>query len=158
MVIGFATRSPTAVERQCERKRRASPGCAVGDNRATVALDNLPANRQADASTFVFLSSVQALKDLENALAILGFEPDAIVAHDDFGHVAAATAGNRHHGRCIGVSKLERITNQIQEQLPHLQRCREDRRETANFDSPTGLMESQLQVGQDIFDGGAEIE
>ena len=64
---------------QCDREAGAFAGLAFGDNFASVAFDNLLADRQTYPGAFVLAAPMQSLKDAENPVGIFLLEPDAIV-------------------------------------------------------------------------------
>src|SRR3954465_3025174 len=65
--------------REREPENGASTRAVLHPDPPPVALDDLAADRQADAGALVGLAVVQALEHLEHALAVLGLDPDARV-------------------------------------------------------------------------------
>src|SRR3954462_10679286 len=60
-------------------ERRALAGAAGGGDRAAVALDDLTADGEADASPLVLVAAVQALEDVKDAVEVLLLEADPVV-------------------------------------------------------------------------------
>src|SRR5262245_65756914 len=69
--------------RQRDDKARALTRRAARGDAATVSLDDLLADRQADAGALEAIVAMQALKWHENPVEIFFVEPDAIVVDDD---------------------------------------------------------------------------
>ena len=64
-----------------EVEGRALAGLGLDPDAPAVALDDLLADRQADAGARVLVPAVQALEDDEDALEVLRVDADAVVAH-----------------------------------------------------------------------------
>jgi len=97
---------------------------AVGVDSSIMSIDNLPANGESDARAFEIVVAVESLEDLEYPLAMLRIKSDPIVPHLDSDHVSLLERirgtdhlHSRHHSPA---AKLERVSNQVLEELAHL--------------------------------------
>ena len=121
------------LDRQRHDESRALVGPTVCINLAIMALDDLAAGRQADAGAFVLAAAVQALEDREDLVLVLVVEADAVVGNREAAEVAdGATARdnlsiNAHDRLAAGLAELQRVANQVLQQLAHLRRIGIDR-------------------------------
>ena len=112
---------------------------------------------------FVLVAAVQPLEDLEDALEVLGVEADAVVGDAQDAAPArrlggAAVAGSRPStsaatrttGGCVGPVELERVGDQVLQQLADLGRVGLDRGQRADLDAAAAGLDRHLQVGDDL--------
>src|ERR1044071_2564595 len=88
-------------------------------DRSAMALDDLLADREADAGAGVFPHRVQPLEDHEDALEVLRLDADAVVGDGDLPRIALVL-GADVDARYAGAAELERVADQVLEQLREL--------------------------------------
>src|SRR2546421_248175 len=98
-----------------ELEGSAAPGFRFHPDSSTLALDNLLAQRQTDASAGNFLS-VQPFEHAEDAVFVLRFDTDSIVPHCKTPRFRIFLRRDVDGGRFPG-SVLDRIGNQVLEKL-----------------------------------------
>ena len=82
---------------------------------------NLAADGESNAGSFVLAAPVQALKNLENAIAVFLVEPDAVVFDGDPPGCAGAVGEldgftrNPNHRTLASLLKLQSVANQVLE-------------------------------------------
>ncbi len=79
-------------------------------------LDDFLAHREPNARAFVLIARVQALKNDENTIVILGVDTDAVVVHRKLPESPLSIDVDVNPG-CIGATKLQGVADQIGEQL-----------------------------------------
>lgn len=142
-------------------KSGALAGPAVGCQRPAVALDNLAAHGQPDAGPLVNVMPVKALKRHENSVQVFLVEPDAVVLYGDATPGAAGGSptvlrlldveelcpnGDNRGG--VGFVELDRISDQILQELSHLGRVGVEGRQVAAAHVGSRLFDQHLRVGQ----------
>src|SRR5690606_36897573 len=87
------------------------------------------ADGEPDSGSLVILRGMQALEGHEDALGILLIESDSVVGHFDLAEGATFACATRtrlrrhvHNGRGVGPVELERVSDKVLEELPHLER------------------------------------
>jgi hypothetical protein len=78
--------------------------------------DDAPADCQPEACPLVFVAPMQALKDLENALAVLGLDADAVVANR-YEVVVAIAAGRDVDARGGVAAELYGVRQKVLQEL-----------------------------------------
>src|SRR5579884_527116 len=115
--------------RQGEIKRATLARLGLGPDAAAVALDDLAADGQADAGAGVLLLRVQPLEDDEDALQVLRVDADAVVTNPEQPLAAPRrAAGADVDHRPGGAAELQRVADQVLEQLHQLRRVALDAR------------------------------
>src|SRR5690242_16860233 len=107
------------LHREGEEERASLSRPAVDPDAPAVPVDDLLADRQPDAGAGIFVAIVQALEHEEDALAVLRIEPDAVV-RDAERPRAAVLARRDVHARGFGAAELERVGDQVLEELREL--------------------------------------
>src|SRR5690242_4194366 len=80
-------------------------------------VDNLSAQRQADASPWVRVTRMEPLKYHENPLSVGGFDSDSIVLTGEL-PLAAVLFGREPDGRgYVDAAELDRVGHQVREEL-----------------------------------------
>jgi len=87
-----------------------------------VALHDALAHRQPDARPFVLVARVQAPEHLQDARGVRGRHPDAVVRHAHQPAVVLPLRTDPHLGRHTGPRELERVADQVLEELAELRR------------------------------------
>src|SRR6266700_1203323 len=105
---------------QRDDKPRSGAGGAVRDDRAAMTLDNLPADGKANAGSLIFGATVEPLKHLEDPIAVLLVESDAVVLDRETAHIVGATIGiardcgpDGHTRRNTGSVELQGVPDQV---------------------------------------------
>src|SRR5690348_1215814 len=107
------------LHRDREEERASLPGPSVDPDASTVPVDDLLADRKSDPGAGIFVAVVQALEHEEDALAVLRIEPDAVVGDREEPR-AVVFAGAHVHARTLGAVELERIRDEVLEELREL--------------------------------------
>jgi hypothetical protein len=81
-----------------------------------VTLDNFLTNRQTHASAGVFIAGVQALKNNENAIAKLRFNPNPIIPYRQEPAIFLPRRAHMNFWRPF-TPEFDGVANQIQKQL-----------------------------------------
>src|ERR1051325_3432331 len=104
-----------------------------------MTLDYFATDRQSNARSFIFSPSVQSLEHGEDTISVLRFEPDAVVADGQLTTAIAVGAPcmqdarlDLHHRPDVRSVELQRVPEEILQQLPHLQRVGLDDRQLAD--------------------------
>src|SRR5437660_11390764 len=108
---------------QRERERRALARLGLDPDPAAVALHDLLADREADPGPGIIVLAVQPLEDDEDAVEVLRIDADAVVAHAEQ-PLAVAALGANLDLRTGRSAELERVGDQVQEQVLELARVR----------------------------------
>ena len=158
-------------DRQADEERGPLAGGAGRHDAAPVPFSDPPANRQAHAGSFVLASIVQALKRLEEAVAILLIEANPVILHANLapaasrGRSCGPGAGGRHkagldedHRRFSSAVELQAIADQVLQQLPHLQRIGVNARQLRDVHAALGLPDALVQIGDDLACQPAQID
>ncbi len=107
-------RAPASVKKNVEP----SPGLRLDPDAAAVALDDLLADRQADAGARVLVAAVQALEDHEDALDVLRRRCRCRCrAREDCHSPPVAAAPRRGCAAARPAAELDRVADQVLEQL-----------------------------------------
>ena len=112
-----------------KRKTVPPPSRLVDPDPPAVAFDDLAADREADAGALVGLALVQAAEHLEDLLAILGRDADAAVGDRDLRHPVRRRLGAHPHPRAPVVAELQRVRDQVLQQLLELRAVAHHRRQ-----------------------------
>src|SRR5256714_2794295 len=130
---------------QRERERRAPARLGLDPDPAAVALHDLFADREPDARTRVLVLPVQPLENDEDALEVLGIDPDAVVA--DVKHPLAVVPLRRNPNlRRARPAELEGVREQIQEQVLQLPGISRDGRQAVARDRRSGFVDRELET------------
>src|SRR5206468_7185881 len=116
-----------------------------GPDAAALAFDDLLADSQDDAGSRVFLLDVQALEDDEDPRGVLGIEADAVVADGEDPLVAFAPGRDMDEGRGLA-AELDRVADQILEDLPESNRVGPECRQGVVRDDGSRLLDRLLQI------------
>src|SRR5277367_573726 len=82
-------------------KSRSSAGLGFNPDPSAVSFHDFSGNCQSDSRTGVLLGIVKALKNAEDAVAMIWFNADAVIFHRETPILPLAPDGNMHMGRCI---------------------------------------------------------
>src|SRR5947208_15730283 len=134
-------------------KRGAGAGPGLHPDAPAVALDHLLDDRQADPGSRVLALVVQALEHHEDALEVLRLDADAVVAHREFPFRALVGGAHVHGGRGIGLAELQRVADQVLEQLRELSFVAMDRRQLVLRHRRAGVLDRGAQVGERTLKG-----
>ncbi len=124
-----------------------------------MALGNFTANRQANAVSFILSTPMQSLEDGEETVGVFFVKTDAIVLH---GELVEATS-QRVSPWVMGVAVKELpmnlyyrwtpwqvvfkgVSNNVLEQLTHLQWIGIKGRQLSNFNTSTRLLDAHFQI------------
>src|SRR4051812_29176108 len=99
---------------------RARAGRRLYPDAAAVTVCDPPADRQPDPGPLVLLAPVQAAEHLEDALGVALLDADAVVAHDDVPLARLADALDPHLGRHARACELDRVGDEVLQQLADL--------------------------------------
>jgi len=81
----------------------------------------LMTDRKTHADAIIFFGAMKALKGSENAVKVLVFEADPVILHGNLhDSIADGFALYPYSRRLLGFSKLQRVADEILEDLPHL--------------------------------------
>src|SRR6185295_4331385 len=111
-----------------EGERRPASEFGLHADPAAVPLHDLLADRQPDAVALILAPGVEALKDPEDALEVLRLDPDAVVLHREAPRLAFPHGGDVDL-RGLGPAELDRIGDQVLEELKELRGIDGQRRE-----------------------------
>src|ERR1051326_1926408 len=113
---------------------------------------------QADAGALVNSASVQALEHRENAVGVLFLEADAVVADDDVHAAVAVLAADLDARRHALAVELQRVADEVLQELAHLQRIGGDRWQRADLDLAAGVVRAELEVVRDLAGDLPEVD
>src|SRR5690348_13231646 len=85
-----------------------------------VAVRDPAADRQPDAGAVVVLATVQAAEHLAGSLGVALLDADAVVAHHDVPVAGLVDALDVHLGRRVVPGELDRVGDQVLQQLTDL--------------------------------------
>src|SRR3954451_6906162 len=146
-------RAPAARDRQREAECAALAGGALRPDPATVLLDDALADRKPDAGARIVLLAVEPVERLEDALGLSRVHADAIVGDREDRRVPldlGADADDR-----IALGELERVADQVEEDLTELADVAEDHRQLLDGDIRIGLTDRPGQhlqcLGRDVL-------
>src|SRR5258708_7379266 len=111
-----------------------------------VTLDHLLADGEPDARSRVFDLVVQPLEHHEDALEVLRLDADAIVLHHEFPVIGFRHTKNIDSGNGCR-AELERVADQILQELRELQVVALELRQTLPGDRRARLLDRGAQVG-----------
>src|SRR3954451_11311288 len=100
------------------------PGRALRPDPSTVLLDDPLADGKPDAGARIVLLAVQAVEGLEDAFGLRGVHSDPIVRYGEDRGVALYLGADTDDGNVLG--ELERVADQVQEDLAELAGVTED--------------------------------
>jgi hypothetical protein len=149
------------LRRENDLEAGALAGCAECLYAAMMAIDDLLHDRQADASAFVFIAGMKAMKHLENLFGLLGTEPDAVVGINKA--VLLSFRGlHRFHTQvdnrlAFRLDELERVTHQVLKHLPQLQGIAFNRWQRIDAQLGTFFPDLELEVVADAVDQRVEV-
>ena len=113
-----------------------------------MAVDDLLADRQTDAGAGIGIVGVQALEDLEHALALLRGYADAVISHPD-DPVIAVRLGINLYLRRLFAAEFDRVADQVLQHLGDLARIGLHFRQLAAFNLHPGFLYDLTQIAQD---------
>ena len=131
--------------REREVDTSADTGFGSQVDRPTMSFDDLPADRQTDACAGILGGCVQSLEDLEHPFKMPGIDPEPIVAKMKLPHLPGCLCRDTNDGRSIP-SELDRVLDQIPQQLGKLGRVGVDCRERFDLDVCIVLLDQELQI------------
>src|SRR5579883_763990 len=112
-----------------------------------VPLDDLLAQRQADARPWICFAGVQPLENDEDALGVARIDADAVVG-DGEQILRTAALGAHAHDRWRFAAELHRVANQILEDLAQLRWIAEHGRQRTNVDRGMRLGDRHAQIDE----------
>src|SRR5687768_5634100 len=110
---------PAESPRQREAECRADARLGLDLDAPPVALDDLLADREADAGAVIVAAAVQPLEQDEDALEVFSRDADAVVADPETAHLAVGFGRDVDAHRVLA-PELQRIAEQVLEQLQQL--------------------------------------
>src|SRR5262249_52747798 len=128
----------------------------LGPDPAAVALDDLLADREADPGPGVAVPRVQALEDDEDPLRVPHLEADAVVSYRDDPLLAFAVRLDPDVRRILP-AELDRVRDQVLEELADLVWVDLHAREIAGFDPGAALLDRDLHAVEDIPQDRREV-
>src|SRR6267154_5120963 len=144
-----ATRAARVLARgggQGEEERRADAGLRRDPDPPAVALDDVPADRQSGADARIFLFRVEATEQTEQPPGPFRRYADAVVADREDPDLTVLP-GSDSHLRGSGTPELQRVVDQVLEDLGELDRVGDQARHLApRYDRPA-LVDRVAQVG-----------
>src|SRR5712672_833631 len=134
-----------------ESERGAATWSGLQPNAAAVPLGNFFADGQADAGAGVLRLGMQALKNHEDALAMLGSYANAIVTH---GNIPAACGSLGTNVNSCGLipPEFDRVANEVLQDLAKLQFVCQHYGQRISSDDGAALFDAALE----IFQNGVE--
>src|SRR5262245_43326175 len=147
---GFSEAAMAALQlhlfgRQGHNEARALARHTVGRDAAAVPLDNLLTDRKADPVAVVLAAAVEPLENREQARDVLLFEADAIVLDRDLAVASLGdAAAHLDHGRHAGTVELERVADEVLQELAHLDRIGVQRGKRSDLDPRPELLDAHL--------------
>src|SRR5262249_28923057 len=135
-----------------EVEGRALAGLGFDPDTAAMVLDDLPAHGKADAGALVFRAVMEPLEDEEDALQVLFLDADAGVAHLEVPLLAFLHGLDMHLDGTIVGPELDRVADQVLEQLQKLHPLAGNRRQLVPRDLRLALGDRGLQVGDGRLD------
>ena len=120
--VGGSGAAWACVHRQSDREGRTVVDLAGGGDRAVMALDDLAAQRQADTGPGIRARPMQPLEGAEDPRGVLLVEADPVVAHGQLARRDRHLARNAKLRDHVLAAKLQRVAQQVLQQLAHLHR------------------------------------
>src|SRR5579871_3212289 len=102
----------------------------VEPDTSAVALDDLLTDGESDSGAGVFLDAMQALEDAEDALRVVGLDPDAVIFDRENPFAAGLPAGHMDHGLPAFI-ELDGVPDQVLKNLGEQARIGHARRQRA---------------------------
>ena len=131
--VGHSPRLAGVGQRGRVERPRPRPARSAAQIRPAVPLDDLPADRQPDARALVLVARVQPLEDAKIRSAYCGSKPMPLSRTRHAPARRASRAAPRRRARrpaaTSGAAELERVADQVLEQLPQLRRVGQHRRQ-----------------------------
>src|SRR5512146_1730605 len=153
MVTGLPLRSFMALSflclvRQENHKRAALAGPAMGSDGAAMAGHDLATDGQAHAAAGIFAARMQALERPEDAVQVLLIEADALICDRNLPTAVHRRTAHRHSRRLVRGVELERVAEQVLQQLAELRRIAPYLRQGTDVEVGAALVDARLQVAQ----------
>ena len=130
-----------------------------------MALYDFSAHCQPDSRAGVLATAVETLEHREDPVQILLLEPDTVVPNREHAGLDTADAMPidgpalyRDQRGYLGSVKLERVADQVLEELRHLGRIRLDHREVFDADLAASLLDEAAEVGDDFSSHGSQVD
>src|SRR5947207_11340852 len=139
-------------------ERRARAGRRLYPDAAAVAVGDPPADRQADAGAGVLLAAVEPAEHLENALGVALLDADAVVAYDDVPLTRLVDALDANLRRDVVARELDRVGDQVLQQLADLGRVALHGAERAMGDRRPALEDRAFVRAQHAFEDRVGID
>ena len=117
-----------------------------------MALDDPPADGQADSTSFVLIAADKALEGFEDAVRVLRGKPNPLIFNADLYLIEELACKDPHLRRFAWLAVFKRIPDQILHELAELQWVAGDNRQAVDFHFSTRTLDLLLEVGED-FDG-----
>ena len=103
-------------------KRRSFPDLGVDPDAAMISLHDSLTDCQPNASAGIFISRVEPLEQTKDALPVLGFDAEAVVADGEQPAFAITPCRYVDHRWRFGSTILYRVTHEVLEKLLKLRR------------------------------------
>ena len=163
----FAATQGVLPNGQLNNKRGTLVGLTFGRNKTSMPVDNFSTDRQPDAGSFVDTSRVEPLKDVEYSIEVSFVESDAVIFDPDLADVDFRVGAVQFRlpgmnvptadldmGRLVGQVKFERVSNEVLQELTHLERIGLNGGQTADLDASTGLIDFDFEIGHHLAGNG----
>src|SRR3954469_2622249 len=158
MVSGFPVIVSSLACGKIDQEGGAAPGLAPGRDLPAVALDDLAADRESHAGALVSPTFVQPLEELEDPIHVLLIESDSVVGDREVHETVGRRRFEPHHRRLLRFAKLERVADQVLQELSHLQRVGLDGRQHPDLDPATHVRDARLEVADDLPRGLLQVD
>jgi len=148
---------------ECHDEGGTLAGLAVGGDFAAVMESDFADDGEAHAGAFVFVTGVETLEDVKNAVQIFFVEADAIVADGDFQEFAAGVfddfAGGDFDDRgLVGAAEFEGVADEVLQQLAHLEAVGLQDGQVGDFDAALNLFDAAFEVFEDFAGDGGKVD
>src|ERR1700690_910087 len=125
-------------------------GFRLDPDLSAAVLDDLFAYGQTDALSRVFRAEMQPLKDNKNMFCLFGHNPDTVIAHTEQPFRGSVLGPHRYH-RWFFSAELDRVPNQILENLRQVRALPPDHRQGAVCDPRAALSNRGTESQQHLF-------
>src|SRR5205814_2210421 len=106
---------------------------------------DLSAHRQADAGALVAGARVQALEDDEDAVGVLGVDPDPVVLAAEAPEAVLALGGEADDRRGVA-AELDRVADEVLEHEPQQPGVAAHRGQRAGLDRGAALLDRRSEI------------
>jgi hypothetical protein len=143
---------------QGEVEGRAPIGIGLDPYSAAVAFYDPLADGQPDARAGILVLSVQPLEDFEYAIIVAGINTYSVVMYAEDPFVLPWFARNVDYGGDARFPELDRVRNQVLNQLQELRLIAKDNGQFALCNSRAPFLDSALQVPHGVLHDAAHID